>query len=294
MSQIKLQELSQEGKVDLLKRLEKLGSQNLKNDLYSTLLSSLKSKDKQNKEFLTRYLLLVAILDQQAESTSARQTVIKIYEKYGNEFFMKPENFLGKIKEVLTLAREVYNPKSRVIRMRKEGIIMLRIGGYMLALVNLINKHGTLVDYFKSFGNPENLLKALLNDVLIGGLFFEKALRMYIGWISHPNLYVNIFDGKIQVDTIPMVVDGHVCKVMARTGFLSSVKVEKDKPIVTAESERKKIENLVRKYYPRGDYFMIDYGAFYVGINFCKEDEPRCNECPIAEYCMRNTYVRAY
>lgn len=40
--------------------------------------------------------------------------------------------------------------------------------------------------------------------------------------------------------------------------------------MVQAENERKRIESLVRSSFPQGDYFMIDYGAFYVDINYCK------------------------
>lgn len=47
-----------------------------------------------DKEFLTRYLLLAAILDQQAESDNARRTVIEIYRNYDDVFFLKPRKFL--------------------------------------------------------------------------------------------------------------------------------------------------------------------------------------------------------
>lgn len=190
---------------------------------------------------------------------------------------------------------EHYKPKTRVIRMRKEGVILLRVGGYVLALTNVTHKNETLIDYLKSFRSPKGLLDGLMSDVFFGGLFYEKALRMYIGWVTHPQLYIDVFDGRVKVSNIPMVVNGHVCKVLARTGFMSSVLIEdKSRPIVIAEKERDNIEKLIRHYYPDGDYFMIDYGAFYIGFNICYEENPSCEKCPITNCCKKNTRVRAY
>jgi hypothetical protein len=74
----------------LLDMLEKIGSRNIAEDLKKTLLDILSHELLNNKEFLVRYFLLAAILDQQAESESARQTVKRIFQNYGYEFFMKP------------------------------------------------------------------------------------------------------------------------------------------------------------------------------------------------------------
>ena len=294
MPRVKLNQLTEHEKLKLLKELEQIGINKLKIDLYNSLLYVLPKNLISNKEFLSRYLLLVAILDQQAESESARRTVIEVYKSYGDSFFLNPHTFVNNFDPIMDLAIKTYQPKTRVIRIKKEGITLLRLGGFLLALLSIERRYGNLVTYLKSFRNPQKLLSAILGDIYFRGLLYEKAARMYVGWITHPNLYVDLFDGSISPTSIPMVVNGHVCKVLARTGFLDNVLVEKDRPIVKAEDERRRIEMLVRKYYPQGDYLMIDYGAFYVGINYCKETDPQCDKCPISKICLRNTHVRAY
>ncbi len=117
---------------------------------------------------------------------------------------------------------------------------------------------------------------------------------MYVGWVCHPNLYIDVFNGQVPLNSIPMVVDGHVCKVLARTGFLPTVLIEEKKPIVKAEDERSKIEMHVKTKYSYGDFFAIDYGAFYIGINYCKETSPQCSKCPVDDLYRKNVQVRAY
>jgi len=166
----------------------------------------------------------------------------------------------------------------------------------MLTVHNISNKYGGLYNYFSKYNNPRALLnEGILRDPLLSGLLYEKAARLYVGWITHPMLYVKIFgdDERIR-SSIPMVVDGHVTKVLARTGFLDKVSVEKERNIVKAEEERKRIEELVRAFREGRDPFLIDYGAFWVGINYCKEENPNCGQCPLKNICKKNTEFRAY
>ncbi|AFK51108.1 hypothetical protein TCELL_0684 [Thermogladius calderae 1633] len=295
MPRIQLKELSENERRELLKKLEEIGKSNLKQDLEQSLLSKLSQSDRWDKELLLRYLLLASILDQQAESVSARNTVIKLYEEFGRDFFMKPHDSINRIHDILDRVLKVYEPKSRVIRVSKEGVSLMRVGGFLLALLSLSSQYGSLQRYFSSFRGPRELLnKGILGNVLLKGLLYEKAARMYVGWITHPDLHIDIFEGRCGYNEIPMPVNGHVSKVMARTGFLNSVLVEEGRPIVKANEERKRIENLVKRYYPRGDFFMIDYGAFYIGFKYCREENPNCNACPISNLCKRNTKVRAF
>jgi len=297
--------LSNDERKELLKELEKIGVENVRKDLESTLLwgsPDLRDETKQelrklinDKEFLIRYLLLAAVLDQQAESETARETVRKLFEKYGYDFFMKPESYFNKIYEVIEFVSKIYEPKTRVIRISKEGITFFRIGGFMLTIHNISNKYGGLHSYFSKYNNPRALLNGILSDPLLSGLLYEKAARLYVGWITHPMLYVKIFgdDERIR-GSIPMVVNGHVTKVLARTGFLDEVSVEEGRNIVKAEEERKRIEELVRAFREYRDPFLIDYGAFWVGINYCKEENPNCGQCPLKNICKKNTEFRAY
>lgn len=287
--------LTYSGKQNLLKTLEKIGLQNFGQYMQQTLLHNLIPQHRQDKEFLSRYLLLVATLDQQADSESARNTVSSLYNKYGSAFFLNPVSFINRLHEVIDFVKQYYSPKTRVLRMKRETVLLLRVGGFLLAITNIVAKHGGLLPYFSLAPTPRALLDLILKNTLLSGLLYEKAARMYTGWIAHPNLWINISSGRWKASELPMPINGHVCKVLARTGFLSSVLVEDTKRyIVKAEDERESIEREVGVIYPSGDRLMIDFGAFYVGVRYCDETEPSCEQCPITMMCMRNTYFRAY
>lgn len=293
MPRVKLNQLVLSKRIELLEMLEEIGRRRLKDDLYNSLLYILSTEDLNDKEFLSRYLLLAAILDQQAESDSARRLALEIYRGYGRDFFLHPQRYIADFDPIMNLAINLYQPKTRVLRIKKEGMVLLRLGGFLLAMLSIERRYGGSINYLKRSGSPKELLQAILNNPYLSGLLYEKAARMYVGWISHPKLYIALF-GNISPSSIPMVINGHVCKVLSRAGFLDYVLVESDRPIVKAEDERNRIEMLVHSIYPHGDPFMIDYGAFYIGINYCGEENPQCGKCPINSICLRNTYVRAY
>jgi len=287
--------LSYAQKIEFLRSLEKIGNEQIILYIKQNLLYPLSDQLLQNKEFLSRYFLLTATLDQQADSISARKTVIQLYNRYGSDFFLKPDRFINQLYAILNIVKMHYKPKTRVVRVKHEAIGFLRVGGYLLSLINLTKLHGGLLPYFSKCGSPQILLKTLLSDPFINGILYEKATRMYVGWLSHPNLWVDISDGKWRKWDIPMIVNGHVCKVLARAGFLSDVLVENTKNmIVKARNERTRIERDVKEVLPKGDYFMIDSGAFYIGITYCDEQTPKCKRCPINKKCKRNIKFRAY
>jgi len=281
--------LSSSQKATLLKLFESIGKRYIVNYMHQNLLYPLSSQQLQDKEFLLRFLLLVATLDQQADSMSARNTVIQLYAEYGQDLFFHPENYIGKLYDLVEVVKRYYKPKTRVLRIKTEGLALLRVGGYLLTLLNISQKYGSLLNHLLKNNSPKELLKSILKDSLIKGLLYEKAARMYTGWVSHPDLWINVSASKWRVQDIPMVVNGHVCKTLVRTGFLPDVLVESvDTMIVKAENERTRIEREVKRLYPDGDYFMIDCGAFYVGINYSNERSPKRNICPIMNVCAEN------
>ncbi|NAY89761.1 MAG: hypothetical protein GU347_03475 [Desulfurococcales archaeon] len=288
--------LSREEKLELLDRLERIGSAKLMEELEQTLLGGIHPEYRNNTEFLLRYLLLAAVLDQQADSESARKTVRELYLNYGPDLFMSPEKHFDKINEVVEKALKTYEPKVRVLRMKKVGITLLRIGGYLTAINNLSLRYGGLSSYFKRFLNPRNLLeRGILGETMLTGLLYEKAARLYVGWVTHPDLPIKLYGDRILKSEIPMVVDGHVAKIMARTGFLGKVRIEDpNNKIIEAERERKNIEEACKDIKPFGDLFAIDYGAFHIGINYCNERSPSCERCPLNNLCRKNIEIRAF
>jgi endonuclease III len=284
-------------KRELLDILERIGSENLVKDLQSSLLNIINDTDLlSNKEFLLRYLLLAVVLDQQAESDSAREALKRIMQIYGANFFMSPQMYFDKIYEMLNVVLKVYKPRVRVIRMKSEGVTLLRIGGFLLAVHGISLKFGGLYQYFVQFRNPATLLEqGILSNPLLSALLFEKAARLYVGWITHPQLFVKLYGDNVRKSSIPMPVDGHVAKVFVRTGFLATVNIEsKSTMIIEAEKERERIEKEVLALKPDADTFAIDYGTFLVGIKYCNDANPRCYECLLNKICNKNTMFKAY
>ena len=281
----------------LLIVLERIGSENIAKDLQSSLLNIINDPNLlNNKEFLLRYLLLAAILDQQAESDSARETLKRITQVYGADFFMNPQTYFDKVYDILNTALSVYKPRARVIRMKSEGIALLRIGGFLLAVHSISLRFEGLHQYFTRFKNPTTLLEqGILSNPLLSALLFEKAARLYVGWITHPQLFVKLYGDNIRRNSIPMPVDGHVAKVFARAGFLTTVNIEsKSTMIIEAEKERERIEKEVKALKTDADTFAIDYGAFLIGIKYCNDANPKCYECPLNKICNKNIMFKAY
>lgn len=54
-------------------------------------------------EKLVRFLLLVAFLDQHAESPTAKSTAIKIHEVFGDDLFFKPKETLTRLEKLVRL-----------------------------------------------------------------------------------------------------------------------------------------------------------------------------------------------
>jgi hypothetical protein len=88
----------------------------------SACLTGLPEDVKQDKEKITRFLLLVALLDQQAESKSARNTAVNLYQTYGSCLFPNPQAYFSQMQDLVSFTRSFYQPKTRVLRMKSEGM----------------------------------------------------------------------------------------------------------------------------------------------------------------------------
>lgn len=72
----------------------------------SQIINNLPNEVVLDKEKLTRFLLLRAFLDQQAESPSARKTAIRIYNVFRDDLFFKPQQCLIQINRLAALKDE--------------------------------------------------------------------------------------------------------------------------------------------------------------------------------------------
>jgi len=253
------------------------------------IINSLPTAVVVDKEKLTRFLLLTAFLDQQAESPSARRTAIHIYRIFGDDLFFRPQNCLIQIDKLVSLKDE-YKVSPAIGRvLPKFGWFVLRVGGFltyemMLNKTNLLEKIGQCT-------TPSKAIEFLHSNPLVESIFRGKAARMYISWIGHSDLGIDVSNGKWDKSLFEMPVDGHVGKIFSRAGLVSEVIHEGKKGsgsrwnIIVASNMRPLIQEVTNKY--SRDCIMVDHGAFQIGINCCPDNLEgiACDSCPRANFC---------
>ena len=243
-----------------------------------------------NKEKLTRFLLLTAFLDQQAESPSARKTAIGIYAIFKDDLFFSPQNCLVQINRLVPL-KEGYKVSPAIGRvLPRFGWFVLRVGGFltyemMLGKISLAEKLG-------QFKTPMEATAFLHSNALVESILREKAVRMYVSWIGHPDLGIDVSDRKWDKSLFEMPVDGHVGKIFSRTGLVPEIVHEGKKGsgsrwnVIIASEMRDAIQDATNKN--SKDCIMVDHGAFQIGINCCPDNLEglACDVCPRASFCQ--------
>jgi len=269
-----------------------------------------------DKEKLVRFLLLTAILDQQAESPSARKTAINIYKILNDDLFYKPQTALIKLDKLVSLKNE-YKISPAIGRvLPRFGWFVLRVGGFLIYEM-MLNKI-KLSDEIGKCKNPKEAINFLYSNPILESILRDKAIRMYISWIGHPDLGIDVSKGKWKKTDFEMPVDGHVGKIFSRTGMIPNVihesKDRKNKRwnIIVASQMRPLIQELVSKF--DADCIMVDHGAFRIGFYCCPDNLEgiACDSCPrksfceikdkiscegyciLRKYCKRNLIWRAY
>lgn len=269
-----------------------------------------------DKEKMTRFLLLVAFMDQQAESPTARRTAVNIYNAFGDDLLFKPQSILLRMDKLVSLKNE-YKISPAIGRvLPRFGWMVLRVGGFLIYEMALGDRR--LSEELGRCDTPADAISFLYSNPLVESVLRDKAVRMYISWIGHPDLGIDVSNGRWEKSLFEMPVDGHVGKIFSRTGMVSEVIHErrkgKDKRwnIIVASKMRPSIQEQTRKY--SSDPIMVDHGAFRIGFNCCPDnlEGMSCNHCPRAtvckiknmigckgycmlrDYCKRNLTWRAY
>ncbi|MBS7288875.1 MAG: hypothetical protein KIH01_09125 [Candidatus Freyarchaeota archaeon] len=307
-------EASASEKARIIKILESVGTVLQPLEL-AQIINNLPQNLVSDKEKLTRFLLLTAFLDQQAESPSARKTAIRIYDVFGDDLFFKPQQCLMQINRLAALKDE-YKISPAIGRvLPRFGWFVLRVGGF-LTYEMMLNK-AKLAEKLGQCKTPREAAALLQSNPLVEAILREKAVRMYISWIGHPNLGIDVSNGKWDKALFEMPVDGHVGKIFSRTGLVSEVIHEGKRGgsrwnVIVASNMRPSIQEVTNKY--SSDCIMVDHGAFQIGINCCPDNLegmacdscPRANTCQIKpkigckgycmlrDFCKRNLTWRAY
>jgi len=299
----------------IVRLLERIGKTLAPLDL-STAMVGIPREVIGDKERISRFLLLVAILDQQAESPTARKTAIQVHELFGNDLFYNPKAALLNFQDLVPLKND-YKISPAIGRvLPRFGWIVLRIGAFLIYEMTLSRKK--LSDELGQCKTPRDALNLLYSSAVIESVLRKKAARMYVSWIGHPDLGLDLSKGKWRKADFEMPVDGHVGKILSRTGMVKEIVHEGRKQqggrwnIILASQMRPSIQEVVSGH--SEDCIMVDHGAFRLGINCCPDNLQgiACDKCPrtasclikdnidcpgsclLSNYCKRNLTWRAY
>jgi len=308
-------EASDDDTQSMVSLLEKVGRILQPLDL-RTAYDGLPDEVTSNQEKLTRFLLLVAFLDQQAESPTARRTAVSIYRKFGEDLFFKPQRALLKLDELVPLKTQ-YKISLAIGRvLPRFGWFVLRVGGFLIYEMMLNEKRLSVA--LGECETPRQAIALLHGNPVVESILRHKAVRMYISWIGHPDLGVNVSNGVWNKASFEMPVDGHVGKVFSRTGMVQEVIHERKKGksarwnIISASEMRPSIQDVTSQF--SDDPIAVDHGAFQIGFHCCtdKVENVSCDVCQkkffceirdkigcdgvciLRDYCRKNLTWRAY
>ena len=269
--------------------LERVGRVLEPADLKSTI-TGLPDEVVGDKEKISRFLLLTAILDQQAESPTARKTAIQIHGIFGDDLFYAPRIVMLNFQKLVPLKTD-YKISPAIGRvLPRFGWIVLRVGAFLIYEMSMNNRK--LSEELGRYETPKDALNFLYSNPVIESILRDKAVRMYVSWVGHPELGINVSNGKWRKADFEMPVDGHVGKIFSRTGMVKEIihEAKKDKTarwnIISASEMRSSIQAVANEH--SEDCIMVDHGAFRLGINCCPDNLQgiACDSCPRTATCM--------
>jgi len=295
--------------------LERVGHVLEPADLNKTI-AGLPSEVAADKERISRFLLLSAILDQQAESPTARKTAIEIHGIFGDDLFYAPRTVMLNFQKLVPLKADYKISPSIGRVLPRFGWIVLRVGAFLIYEMTLNNRK--LSEELRRCETPTDALHFLYSSPVLESILRDKAVKMYISWVGHPDLGIDVSNGRWRKNDFEMPVDGHVGKIFSRTGMVKEIIHEAKKGkdarwnIISASQMRPSIQTVVNEH--SGDCIMVDHGAFRLGINCCPDNLQgiACDSCPrtgtcmikdeidcsgvclLSDFCKRNLTWRAY
>ncbi|MHA1712174.1 MAG: hypothetical protein ACTSUS_08995 [Candidatus Freyarchaeota archaeon] len=253
-----------------------------------------------DKEDVLRYMLLRALINQQAKVEKARQLPKRLYEEFTETLLYSPwEIDPYRLFDILVdVAGEKGSDLYKVGALggiKPTSLFLYRFYSFTLYIKTLGNIK--LYNIIKNFSSPYGIHMYFKNNTFLSAGWVgndPKACRMLADWITF--LFEEVWkeNVKFKLKDSLMIVDGHVGKVFSRSGLIENVYYEKKRPyIIQAAKMRSEIERLVKQY--NFTPFYVDNGAFYLFEDgYCNELNPKCNECPLTIYCKKYVKWTAY
>lgn len=205
---------------EMLSILERVGGL-LQPAVLVSAIDGLPAEVRSDKEKVTRFLLLLALLDQQAESPTALLTAKRIYDNFGDLLFFSPQAVLPRMHALVNV-KDDYKISPAIGRvLPRFAWIVLRVGTFLIYELTLNRKK--LSDELGKLATPYEAADFLENNAVLAAVLREKARFMFISWVGHPDLGIDVSNGKWAVSLFLMPVDGHVGKVFSRAETVGEV-----------------------------------------------------------------------
>jgi hypothetical protein len=201
---------------EMLNILERVGGL-LQPAALAGAIESVPTEIREDQEKLTRFLLLVALLDQQAESPTALLTATRIYHSFGDLLFSSPQAVLARMHTLINL-KDDYKISPAIGRvLPRFAWIVLRVGAFLI--YELIFNNKKLSDELRKCATPYEAADFLAGNAVLAAVLREKARFMFISWVGHPDLGIDVSNGKWAKSLFLMPVDGHVGREGVVNGY---------------------------------------------------------------------------
>lgn len=292
--------LSERDKTAALEILERYGRERWLEKWRSHIAFPSEINITDDKEKVLRYMLLRALVNQQARVEKARELPRKLYEALGDTVLYAPWE-IDPHKLFSTLKSVAGEKGSSLYRVGALGgikpfsLFLYRMYSFVLYVKSLGGQE--MYKLVKGFNSPYEIHSYFRDNTFLSAGWVgsdPKACRMLANWITF--VFEEVWKEKVNFklkDSL-MIVDGHVGKVFSRSGILEEVRYEKKRPyIIEAAKMRSDIEQIVKS---RGfTPFYVDNGAFYLYEDgYCDEAKPKCNKCPLTTLCKKHVKWTAY
>jgi len=303
MPKVKQESLSRDEIEELLQRLQSIG-QGFWQQSWRESMALPEELPVDDRESVVRYLLLRALLNQQGDTGKVRELTRRLFANFGRQLLHEPMEISKRFDEVLEVFRQVGGERgAEIYRVGALGgikplsLFLYRFAAFAFFISGVRDSVCEIVKEKLSQGVSHLWVFFRDDPVLDGGWVGNdpKAARMLTNWLAW--LFCEVWQSvNVDLSETLMVVDGHVGKIFCRTGALSEVFYDRNRPfIISAKELRGDIEALVKSV-PQTVPMFVDEGAFQVAMRWCSDVEPNCRECPLQDICLagkgRYDYLR--
>jgi len=190
------------------------------------------------KELLTNFLYLNAVMDQGRDPEGVKLLLIRVTNKAyvnGIKFLYDPNQFFKNPKIFTEILREEHE-KVKSVRAGISGLgsrynlfdtkinpyTMHRWGTVMLCLKKLYEDNKTLLSFMLEAGRADNIADYIRNDTDygLGNAIGHKASRLLVKWIIHAFPIIEKTDLRWGPNSYEIPLDSNVGRVFMRSGLL--------------------------------------------------------------------------